>query len=85
MRGSFSYMQMKIFWLQRKNVRMMWSSHKQRSREWKNPLMQRHPEMEESAPERLTSYFMMVERMWEHSHHNVGRGGHLRGTLDTWL
>jgi len=38
---------------------------------------------EESALERLTDCCMMHGRMWEHPHLSVGRGSHLRGTLDT--
>jgi hypothetical protein len=77
--------QIRRFWLQRKNLRKLWSSHKQRSREWRHPLKQRHPEMEGSEPGKLTDYCMMLERMWEHPHHNAGRGGHQIGTLATWL
>ena len=78
-------MQLRSFYLQRRNLKMVWSSHMQRKRESKHPLMQRLPEMGESAPERLENYCMILERMWEHPHHSTGRGGHQIGTIDTWL
>jgi len=58
------------------NLRMMWSSHMQRSREWKNLLMQRLSKMEGGAPKRLTYWCMMLAKMWEHPHQNAGIGGH---------
>lgn len=64
---------------------MMWSSHMQRSREWKHLLMQRLPEMEGSAPEKLTDICLTFKRMWEHPHNSVGGGGHQIRTVATWL
>ena len=37
-----------------------------------------------STQEKLTDCWRMQERMWEHHLLNGDRGGHLRGTLDTW-
>lgn len=55
----------------------------QRIREWRHSLRESLLEMGESALERLTGYCMMQGRMWEHPHLSTGKGGHLRGTLDT--
>ena len=59
-------------------------SHVQRIWEWRHPLKQSLLDMGESAPERLIGY-CMHGRMWEKPHLSSGRGGHLRGTLETWL
>ena len=61
----------------------MWSSHMQRILEWRHPLRQSLLEMGENAPERLTNYCMMHERMWDSLLLSVNRGGHPSGTLVT--
>ena len=40
--------------------------------------------VETSTQENLIDFWRMQERMWEHHFINTNRGGHLRGTLDTW-
>ena len=77
-------MQLRRSWLQKNNIKM-WSRDKQRCREWKHPLMQRHIETKGNTPERLTVGCLILERMWEKSHHNTGREGLESTTLDTWL
>ena len=56
----------------------------QRFQEWKHPLKQILPEMDRSTQEKLIDCWRMRERMWEHHILSADRGGHLRGTLDTW-
>ena len=40
--------------------------------------------MDKSAQEKLIDCYRMRERMWENHLLSVDRGGHVRGTLDTW-
>jgi len=54
-------------------------------REWRHPLRQILPEREENTPKVMKNSWTMHGRMWEHPLLSTGRGGHLKGTLDTWL
>jgi len=45
--------QRRSFWIQRRSLRMLWSSHRLRRREWRHPLKQNHPEKVGREPEKL--------------------------------
>ena len=77
---------MRIFYLLRlRSLKLMWSSDMESIWELRHPLRKCLPQREEITPERLTYCWMMHMRMWEHPLLSAGRGGHLRGTLDTWI
>lgn len=52
---------------------------------WRQPLKKKHLEKEENELEKVRSYCMMLERLWEHPILSAGREGHQIGTLATLL
>ena len=64
---------------------MLWGNHKLRSREWREPLKQNHPEKARRELEKLRDLCRMWGRMWVLLQISAGREGHQIGTLATWL
>ena len=85
MRGRFRSYQKRIFFLQRRNLKKLWSFHKLRSREWRQPLKQNHLEKAEKEQEKLRDLCRMRGKMWELLQICAGKGGHMYGKLATWL
>ncbi len=55
---------------------MLWSSHKLRRKEWRQPLKENHPKKAGKGPEKQRDLCRMRARMWVLLQINVGREGH---------